>query len=97
MLGLAERLRCCFFQASTSEAYRDPSIHPQAEDYWGNVNPVGPRSYYDEGEALDGDAVLQLSPIVLIARERHKSTSDRVLLDFEGRSFEAALDRVQSS
>jgi UDP-glucuronate decarboxylase len=50
MLGLAKRLRCKILQASTSEVYGDPSIHPQTEDYWGNVNPIGPRSCYDEGK-----------------------------------------------
>lgn len=50
MLGLAKRLRCRIFQASTSEVYGDPTIHPQTEDYWGNVNPIGSRSCYDEGK-----------------------------------------------
>lgn len=50
MLGLAKRLRCKAFQASTSEVYGDPSVHPQQEAYWGNVNPIGPRSCYDEGK-----------------------------------------------
>lgn len=50
MLGLAKRLRCRIFQASTSEVYGDPSIHPQPESYWGNVNPIGIRSCYDEGK-----------------------------------------------
>ena len=50
MLGLAKRLKCRIFQASTSEVYGDPSIHPQPESYWGNVNPIGPRSCYDEGK-----------------------------------------------
>jgi len=50
MLGLAKRLRCRIFQASTSEVYGDPHIHPQPESYWGNVNPVGIRSCYDEGK-----------------------------------------------
>ncbi len=50
MLGLAKRLKCKIFQASTSEVYGDPAIHPQREDYWGNVNPIGPRSCYDEGK-----------------------------------------------
>jgi UDP-glucuronate decarboxylase len=50
MLGLAKRLRCRILQASTSEVYGDPLIHPQAEDYWGNVNPIGIRSCYDEGK-----------------------------------------------
>ena len=50
MLGLAKRLKCKIFQASTSEVYGDPDVHPQNEDYWGNVNPIGPRSCYDEGK-----------------------------------------------
>ena len=50
MLGLAKRLRVPILQASTSEVYGDPEIHPQTEDYWGNVNPIGPRSCYDEGK-----------------------------------------------
>ena len=50
MLGLAKRLDCRIFQASTSEVYGDPTVHPQTEDYWGNVNPIGPRSCYDEGK-----------------------------------------------
>jgi UDP-glucuronate decarboxylase len=50
MLGLAKRLKCRILQASTSEVYGDPAVHPQREDYWGNVNPVGPRSCYDEGK-----------------------------------------------
>jgi UDP-glucuronate decarboxylase len=50
MLGLAKRLKCRILQASTSEVYGDPSMHPQREDYWGNVNPIGPRSCYDEGK-----------------------------------------------
>ncbi|MFG0329611.1 MAG: UDP-glucuronic acid decarboxylase family protein [Phycisphaerales bacterium] len=50
MLGLAKRLKCPIFQASTSEVYGDPTQHPQTEDYWGNVNPIGPRSTYDEGK-----------------------------------------------
>ena len=50
MLGLAKRLGCKILQASTSEVYGDPEVHPQTEDYWGNVNPIGPRSCYDEGK-----------------------------------------------
>jgi UDP-glucuronate decarboxylase len=50
MLGLAKRLRVRILQASTSEVYGDPNVHPQTEDYWGNVNPIGPRSCYDEGK-----------------------------------------------
>lgn len=50
MLGLAKRLRARIFQASTSEVYGDPSVHPQPESYWGSVNTIGPRSCYDEGK-----------------------------------------------
>ncbi len=50
LLGLAKRLGCKIFQASTSEIYGDPFVHPQTEDYWGNVNPIGIRSCYDEGK-----------------------------------------------
>jgi UDP-glucuronate decarboxylase len=50
MLGLAKRTRARILQASTSEVYGDPVVHPQTEDYWGNVNPIGPRSCYDEGK-----------------------------------------------
>lgn len=50
MLGLAKRLKARIFQASTSEVYGDPEVHPQTEDYWGRVNPVGIRSCYDEGK-----------------------------------------------
>ena len=50
MLDLARRLKCRIFQASTSEVYGDPTLHPQPESYWGNVNPIGIRSCYDEGK-----------------------------------------------
>jgi UDP-glucuronate decarboxylase len=50
MLGLAKRVKAKILQASTSEVYGDPTMHPQKEDYWGNVNPIGPRSCYDEGK-----------------------------------------------
>jgi UDP-glucuronate decarboxylase len=50
MLGLAKRLKCRILQASTSEVYGDPVTHPQTEEYWGNVNPIGPRACYDEGK-----------------------------------------------
>jgi UDP-glucuronate decarboxylase len=50
MLGLAKRLKVRVLQASTSEVYGDPTMHPQREEYWGNVNPIGPRSCYDEGK-----------------------------------------------
>ena len=50
MLGLAKRVGAKILQASTSEVYGDPTVHPQTEDYWGNVNPLGPRACYDEGK-----------------------------------------------
>lgn len=50
MLGLAKRVKAKIFQASTSEVYGDPAVHPQTESYWGNVNPIGPRACYDEGK-----------------------------------------------
>ena len=72
MLGLAKRLRCPILQASTSEVYGDPAVHPQTEDYWGNVNPIGPRSCYDEGkrcaETLFFDYHRQLGLEIKVAR-----------------------------
>jgi len=52
MLGLAKRVRARVLQASTSEVYGDPQVHPQSEDYWGHVNPIGPRACYDEGKRV---------------------------------------------
>ena len=52
MLGLAKRVKARILLASTSEVYGDPTVHPQREDYWGNVNPIGPRSCYDEGKRV---------------------------------------------
>ena len=52
MLGMAKRVRARILQASTSEVYGDPEVHPQTEEYWGNVNPVGRRSCYDEGKRV---------------------------------------------
>ncbi|WP_294198389.1 UDP-glucuronic acid decarboxylase family protein [uncultured Sphingomonas sp.] len=72
MLGLAKRLKCKIFQASTSEVYGDPHVHPQKEDYWGNVNPIGIRSCYDEGkrcaETLFFDYHRQMGLEVKVAR-----------------------------
>ena len=72
MLGLAKRLKCKIFQASTSEVYGDPHVHPQTEDYWGNVNPIGIRSCYDEGkrcaETLFFDYHRQMGLDVKVAR-----------------------------
>jgi UDP-glucuronate decarboxylase len=72
MLGLAKRLGVKILQASTSEVYGDPSVHPQTEEYWGNVNPIGPRSCYDEGkrcaETLFFDYHRQLVVKIKVAR-----------------------------
>ena len=62
MLGLAKRVKAKILQASTSEVYGDPDVHPQTEDYRGNVNPLGPRACYDEGKRARRDAVLRLPP-----------------------------------
>src|SRR3546814_18148059 len=50
VLGLAKRVKAKILQASTSEVYGDPTVHPQTEEYWGNVHPLGPRACYDEGK-----------------------------------------------
>ena len=72
MLGLSKRLRIPILQASTSEVYGDPAVHPQTEDYWGHVNPIGPRSCYDEGkrcaETLFFDYHRQLGLKIKVAR-----------------------------
>ena len=72
MLGLAKRVKARILQASTSEVYGDPSVHPQPEDYWGHVNPVGPRSCYDEGkrcaETLFFDYYRQHNLAIRVAR-----------------------------
>jgi len=72
MLGLAKRLKIKILQASTSEVYGDPEIHPQPESYWGNVNPIGPRACYDEGkrcaETLFYDYYRQLKIKIKVVR-----------------------------
>ena len=72
MLGLAKRLKVPILQASTSEVYGDPTVHPQVESYWGNVNPIGPRACYDEGkrcaETLFFDYHRQLDLQIKVAR-----------------------------
>lgn len=72
MLGLAKRLKCKILQASTSEIYGDPNLHPQPEAYWGNVNSIGPRSCYDEGkrcaETLFFDYFRQYQVEIKVAR-----------------------------
>ncbi len=92
MLGLARRCRARFLLASTSEVYGDPQVHPQAEQYWGNVNPIGVRSCYDEGkriaETLACDYHRQHGVVVRIARifntyGPHMSVNDgRVMSNF---------------
>jgi len=72
MVGLAKRVKAKILQASTSEIYGDPAVHPQTEDYWGNVNPIGPRSCYDEGkrcaETLFFDYFRQHRLLIKVAR-----------------------------
>ena len=72
MLGLAKRVKAKIFQASTSEVYGDPTCHPQTEDYWGNVNPIGQRACYDEGkrcaETLFFDYNRQHGLLIKVAR-----------------------------
>lgn len=72
MLGLAKRTGAKIFQASTSEVYGDPQVHPQTEEYWGHVNPIGPRSCYDEGkrcaETLFFDYHRQKNLLIKVAR-----------------------------
>ena len=72
VLGLAKRLRARVLQASTSEVYGNPMVHPQTEDYWGNVNPIGPRACYDEGkrcaETLFFDYYRQFSLSIRVVR-----------------------------
>ena len=60
MLGLAKRLKIKILQASTSEVYGDPAVHPQHESYWGHVNPIGPRSCYDEGKRCAETLIFRL-------------------------------------
>jgi UDP-glucuronate decarboxylase len=92
VLGLAKRTRARILQASTSEVYGDPEVHPQTEDYWGRVNPLGPRSCYDEGkrcaETLFFDYRRQHAVDIKVARifntygPRMKANDGRVVSDF---------------
>jgi len=70
MLELAERYGARLLQASTSEVYGDPLVHPQREDYWGHVNPIGPRACYDESK--------RLAETLLVAHEKHRGASVRI-------------------
>ena len=92
LLGIAKRLKIPIFQASTSEVYGDPSVHPQTEDYWGNVNPIGLRSCYDEGkrcaETLFFDYHRQLGVSIKVVRifntygPRMQANDGRVVSNF---------------
>jgi len=92
VLGLAKRVRARIFQASTSEVYGDPEVHPQTEGYWGNVNPIGKRSCYDEGkrvaETLFFDYMRQNKVDVKVARifntygPRMRADDGRVVSNF---------------
>jgi UDP-glucuronate decarboxylase len=98
MLGLTKRLGAKILQASTSEVYGDPSVHPQTEEYWGNVNPIGPRSCYDEGkrcaETLFFDYHRQLGLKIKVARifntygPRMHPNDGRVVSNFIVRALE---------
>ncbi len=98
MLGLAKRVKAKIFQASSSEVYGDPSIHPQPEHYWGNVNPIGPRSCYDEGkrcaETLFFDYRRQLGMRIKVARifntygPRMHPNDGRVVSNFIGQALQ---------
>lgn len=98
MLGLAKRLKVKILQASTSEVYGDPTVHPQTESYWGNVNPIGPRSCYDEGkrcaETLFFDYRRQLGLRIKVARifntygPRMHPNDGRVVSNFIVRALE---------
>ena len=74
MLEIAERYGAKFLQASTSECYGDPEVHPQTEDYWGNVNPVGPRSVYDEAK--------RFSESLVMAYHRYRQVDTRIVRIF---------------
>jgi UDP-glucuronate decarboxylase len=111
MLGLAKRLKIRILQASTSEVYGDPAVHPQTEDYWGNVNPIGPRSCYDEGkrcaETLFFDYYRQHNLPIKLARifntygPRMHSNDGRVVSNFtvqalQGKSITLFGDGIQT-
>src|SRR3712207_5887228 len=104
MLGLAKRVKARFLLASTSEIYGDPEVHPQSEDYRGNVNPIGPRSCYDEGkrvaETLAFDYHWQNNVAVRIARifntygSRMLENDGRVVSNFVVQSLRSEERRV---
>ncbi len=96
MLGLAKRVRAPILQASTSEVYGDPDAHPRTEDYWGNVNPIGPRSCYDEGkrcaETLFFDYRRQHGASIKVARI-FNTYGPRMLVD-DGRVVSAFITQA---
>jgi dTDP-glucose 4,6-dehydratase len=90
-LDLAHRYQAKFLHASTSECYGDPAVHPQTEDYWGNVNPVGPRSVYDEAK--------RFSEALVMAYHRHRKVDTRLARIFNtyGPRLQANDGRVISN
>src|SRR5512147_3022392 len=91
MLGLAKRLRVPILQASTSEVYGDPTMHPQREEYWGNVNPIGPRACYDEGKRC-------AETLFFDYRRQHKLTTKVVrIFNTYGPNMHPADGRVVST
>ncbi|HBE17498.1 MAG TPA: hypothetical protein DEA78_20655 [Cyanobacteria bacterium UBA11159] len=103
MLGLAKRVKARFLLASTSEVYGDPEIHPQTEEYRGNVNPIGPRSCYDEGkrvaETLAFDYNLQNNVEIRVARIFNSLTGDQKVIYYKGdrlyyETFEECYHRI---
>jgi UDP-glucuronate decarboxylase len=107
VLGLAKRLKIPILQASTSEVYGDPAIHPQVEDYWGNVNPIGARSCYDEGkrcaETLFFDYHRQVGVRIKVARifntygPRMHPDDGRVVSNFIMRALEDRRIQIYGS
>jgi dTDP-glucose 4,6-dehydratase len=91
MLDLAKKYDAGFLQASTSECYGDPAVHPQTEDYWGNVNPVGPRSVYDESK--------RFAEALVMAYHRHHKVNTRLVRIFNtyGPRLHGADGRVISN
>src|SRR4249919_4245958 len=91
MLGLAKRLKLKILQASTSEVYGDPTVHPQSETYWGHVNPIGPRSVYDEAK--------RFSEALVMAYHRYHGVDTRLVRIFNtyGPRLQANDGRVISN
>nr|WP_287128798.1 GDP-mannose 4,6-dehydratase [Candidatus Cyanaurora vandensis] len=103
MLGLAKRVKARFLLASTSEVYGDPEVHPQTEDYWGHVNPIGIRSCYDEGkrvaETLSFDYHRQNNVDIRVARIFNSLTGDQKVIYYQAdqlyyETFAACYERI---